>query len=107
MTFQQTKTSESSTLARLQAWYASMCNGCWEHTYGINISNIDNPGWQLRIELHDSYLAERELDPITVQRSDESDWVAYKREKLEFVAFGGPHNLDEMINFFLDWAGQA
>ncbi|HBU98859.1 MAG TPA: hypothetical protein DEF21_13285 [Thalassospira lucentensis] len=27
-----------------------MRNDDWEHTYGIAIGNIDNPGWSLKVE---------------------------------------------------------
>jgi hypothetical protein len=28
----------------LEAWYASRCDGEWEHGYGISIETLDNPG---------------------------------------------------------------
>jgi len=33
--------------SRLETWFASMCNGDWEHTYGITLETVDNPGWLL------------------------------------------------------------
>ena len=30
---------------RLQKWYKSQCNGDWEHSFGIKIETLDNPGW--------------------------------------------------------------
>ena len=47
---------DPNLLERLPWWYTSMCNGDWEHTYGVFISNIDNPGWSLKVELKDTYL---------------------------------------------------
>ena len=29
----------------LEEWYVSNCDGDWEHTFGITINTIDNPGW--------------------------------------------------------------
>ena len=35
----------------LQRWYAEQCNGDWEHEFGIKIETLDNPGWNLEIDL--------------------------------------------------------
>jgi hypothetical protein len=35
-------------LNELQVWYGAQCNGSWEHTYGIKIETLDNPGWMQR-----------------------------------------------------------
>lgn len=43
-------------IGELQKWYLSQCNDDWEHTYGIQISNLDNPGWNLEVDLTDTYL---------------------------------------------------
>lgn len=29
----------------LSNWHKLNCNGDWEHTYGIKIETLDNPGW--------------------------------------------------------------
>lgn len=44
-------------LERLERWYAAQCNGDWEHTYGITIETLDNPGWTFKVELRDTYLS--------------------------------------------------
>lgn len=96
-----------TTLERLQRWYRSMCNGDWEHTYGVFISNIDNPGWRLRVELADTYLLDASFESIQVQREDEDDWYVCQKKGEEFIGSGGPGNLDEVIQVFLDWAEGA
>lgn len=35
----------------LQNWYSSNCDGDWEHDYGITIETIDNPGWNIKIDV--------------------------------------------------------
>ena len=84
-----------------------MCDGDWHHTYGVAITNIDNPGWQLSIDLADTYLTEIQFAPVVIQRDDEHDWLNCARDKHKFVAHGGPLNLDEMLTVFLDWAEGA
>lgn len=91
-------------LKQLQNWYASICNDDWEHTYGIKIENIDNPGWMLTIDLEDTWYANEEFEEIKTQRKEENDWLICKKENLKFKAFGGPHNLEEIIEIFLKWA---
>jgi hypothetical protein len=91
-------------LAKIQSWYASMCNDDWEHTYGIFISNIDNPGWSLKVELKDTYLYDVEFKKVNVQREDENDWIICNVKDGDFQGYGGPGNLSELLRVFLDWA---
>lgn len=91
-----------NTLTRLSQWFAEQCNGEWEHTYGVSIETLDNPGWALRVDL-------REVDvktlfaPVRIERG-ETDWINCKVEQEVFVGFGGPSNLEEIVKIFLDWA---
>ncbi|MEH0820740.1 Imm53 family immunity protein [Micromonospora sp. CPCC 205714] len=41
----------------LQAWYATQCDGEWEHEFGIQIETVDNPGWSVSIDLGDTALS--------------------------------------------------
>lgn len=90
-------------LVRLQTWYAAMCNGDWEHTYGLQISNIDNPGWSLKVELIDTYLYDVTFPEVKIERT-EDDWLICKVADGVFQAYGGTGNLTEMLGVFLDWA---
>ncbi len=95
---------ELTLLKRLEDWYASMCNDDWEHTYGVFISNIDNPGWLLKVELKDTYLYGAEFKDVKIQRDDENNWVFCKVEEGNFQGYGGTCNLGELIEIFLEWA---
>lgn len=90
-------------LEGLQDWYISMCNGDWEHTYGIKIENIDNPGWAISIELVGTPLYEVKFDAIKIQRADDDDWVQCRIENGNFEGRCGPKNLKEVIGIFLDF----
>lgn len=35
----------------LLAWYKVHCDGLWEHTHGIKLETLDNPGWILTVDL--------------------------------------------------------
>jgi hypothetical protein len=36
-------------LRQIQDWYKSQCNGEWEHSCGLSIETLDNPGWRVQI----------------------------------------------------------
>jgi hypothetical protein len=36
--------SMGEILPWLQGWYATQCDGDWEHEYGVSIETLDNPG---------------------------------------------------------------
>lgn len=38
----------------LEAWYQQNCDGYWEHSYGIEIETLDNPGWHVKIDLRET-----------------------------------------------------
>jgi hypothetical protein len=88
----------------LEAWYGTQCDGEWEHSYGITIDTLDNPGWSVRIDLADTSLAERAFDRAEIHRS-EHDWLVCWRQGLQFNAACGPSNLREALSLFLQWAG--
>src|SRR5687768_6013127 len=35
----------------LANWYAAQCDDEWEHEFGIRLQTLDNPGWNLQIDL--------------------------------------------------------
>lgn len=32
-------------------WFAQQCDGNWEHNFGIKLQTLDNPGWNLDVDL--------------------------------------------------------
>jgi hypothetical protein len=92
-----------STITGLCDWYKTQCNDDWEHEYGIEIGTLDNPGWSLKVDLSDTDLADRPMELIKIDRSD-NDWLHVLKDDLAFKAYGGPGNLDEMMRCFLSWA---
>lgn len=92
-------------------WYASQCDGEWEHEFGLKIGTMDNPGWSVQIDL-----AYTGIDPASIaehlERRREDDWIECKAEPgcvwtpdvqnfYYFLGYGGPHNLAEIIEYFL------
>ena len=92
-----------SSLERLQAWYLSHCDDDWEHSYGIKILTLDNPGWMVEIDLNETELEGCEFEKINIERS-ENDWLVLKREEMKVRIACGPKNLEEVLAVFCDWA---
>ena len=86
----------------LQNWYASQCDGDWEHGNGIQIGTIDNPGWYLRISLEETELQDKKFQKISIDRS-ENGWIRCFIENKIFEGVGGPFNLPEILQIFRNW----
>ena len=100
-----TKTFESTDrLTQLQDWYLSRCNGEWEHQFGVQIDTLDNPGWDVKIDLRETHLADRPFKKISIQREDDDNWLICWVQDEKFVGCCGPKNLEELLGVFLDWA---
>ena len=103
-----TKTSkDANALDRLQDWYLGQCNGDWEHQFGVKIDTLDNPGWDVEIDIRDTYLAERDFSKVNIQRKEENDWLIYWVYGEKFIGSCGPKNLEELLNVFLNWADKS
>lgn len=89
-------------LAWLQGWYTAQCDGDWEHQYGITIGTLDNPGWQVRVDLVGTSMHGVEMDRVEVHR-DEHDWLVCWVENSVFESACGPTNLGEAVHEFRTW----
>ena len=93
---------ENNPFIWLQNWYASQCNEDWEHTYGIDIQTLDNPGWLVIIDLGETELENYQFDQVSIKRS-KHDWVDCFVQDRKFQGAGGSFNLLEILNIFQDW----
>jgi len=91
----------SSHLSRLQDWYYRECNEDWEHTFGIKIETLDNPGWMITIDLAETKWENWNLPLKKWERTD-LDWYQYKIDQQQFIGCGGPFNLEEIIEAFFE-----
>jgi Immunity protein 53 len=104
-----------STLVRIQRWYASQCNGDWEHASGIKIESLDNPGWLIKINLQGTNLAGRSFSAVAVGLEEREGrafpsspaWHSLSVKDHTFEAAGDPSKLEFLLTTFLDWAEQA
>jgi hypothetical protein len=92
-----------SILNEIQEWYASNCDGDWEHLYGLTIETLDNPGWSVSIDLKDTNLEGKEFQRIKQHHTEES-WIECYVEEGKFRGFGDQSRLEEIFSIFVDWA---
>lgn len=91
-----------SVVAALQQWYAAECNGDWEHSYGIVIETLDNPGWSVEIDLEETPLACRAKSEVRKHISEE-DWLHIEISDSKFVGAGDPTKLLSILSAFIEF----
>lgn len=99
------------SLTWLMGWYLAECNGDWEHSYGVKIDTLDNPGWNLKIDLRETHLQGKPFKKVEhgeiasdleEWRRLDSWWVADVKGDC-FDAACGPLDLPAVIQIFRDW----
>ena len=93
-----------TNLEKLQHWYIQQIDGDWEHTYGIKIDTLDNPGWLLKINLAETKYQELNLEYQLHENSD-TDWYFIKIQNQVYEAGGDPTKLDFLISNFFEIIG--
>ena len=90
-------------LEELQQWYAHRCDGNWEHRYGIEIRSLDNPGWQVRVDLKETPLAGLHVSPTVEGRPRgnvyPSVWLDCRVQDDTFLGHG--NDLGAILRVFL------
>jgi Immunity protein 53 len=95
--------AEMRALVELQRWYAAQCDGLWEHSYGVKIDTLDNPGWTLRVDLRGTPLQEQVFVALSDGMEGE-EWISCRVKDGQFEGAGGPHMLSRLARIFVDWA---
>jgi len=93
----------SDPIEFVQSWYRAQCNGFWEHAYGITIETLDNPGWMVTIDLAETPVEGRRMDPVRSELS-ENDWMVCTVEHHKFIGSGDPTKLPSVLEVFRKWA---
>jgi len=77
-----------NSLGSLEAWYQHQCNGTWEHSFEINITTLDNPGWSISIDLTETSSANKNF--VTINNIvSETEWYTCKTDGQKFLGHGG------------------
>jgi len=94
--------------------YLAECNDDWEHSFGVKIDTLDNPGWTSEIDLREMDLQGRPFtklehgnpaSDLEEWRSLGSWWVAEVRGD-SFKASCGPLDLPAVLQLFRQWVEQ-
>ena len=99
-------TDELAPFQSLATWYRAQCDGQWEHEYGVRIGTLDNPGWEVEIDLSQTSLQHATFTAVEVNESEHA-WFTCRVEGTKFRAFCGPLLLATVVQVFVDWAGKA
>ncbi len=95
--------SPATTLTRLQAWYAAHTDGVWEHSYGVEISTLDNPGWAVRLDLAGTSHEHAAFPEVRHSDEDASAWYGCRKVGVVLEGHCGPEQLEVVLSCMLDW----
>lgn len=88
-----------SELEWLEQWYSEVCDGVWEHLYGIEIETLDNPGWRVKIDLRETAYEKACFNEIR-KDNGEKDWLICRMENGIFEGCGDCCKLKTIIAIF-------
>ena len=86
----------------LDEWYQRQCNGKWEHTQGMHLEMLDNPGWQLTIHLSGTTAKDARPQGLRMETRG-GGWLACSIGKGCFEGSGDPRKLEQIIGVFRRW----
>lgn len=88
-----------SQIKWLQNWYSQNCNNQWEHSYGIEIGTLDNPGWYVNIGLKETKYESLIIEEVKRENGDD-DWIICKISDSIFKGAGDSLKLEEILSIF-------
>lgn len=88
-------------LKKIEKLFNQQCDGDWEHEYGIKIETLDNPGWNVKIDLTN---LNKKIPNVEwkLYENSENDWYGYKINDNCFEASGDVFKLEFLINLFFN-----
>lgn len=91
-------------------WYVREYNNDWEHSYGVKIDTLDNPGWTIEIDLRETSMEGRPFEAKHGEVADDLDewrklgsWWSADADGVRFKASCGPTDLSAVIGLFREW----
>ena len=85
----------------LTNWYTSNCDGDWEHSYGIKIDTLDNPGWSFEADLLDTIHEGKKMSMKSLGSDD--DWYEVSSDGKVFTGAGDPTKLSLLLGLFKEF----
>ena len=88
----------------LVKWYASNCDGNWEHMYQVRIYTVDNPGWRVEIDIAETIQQDKKFEPV-YKCEDEDNWIICEVKNDVFYGNGDTSKLESILGVFRQWCG--
>ncbi len=92
-------TMQMDILDWIQQWFKDNCDGQWEHGEVIQITTLDNPGWEIEINISNTSIANTTINWI-LNENDKQDWYGVKIENQKFTAAGDASKLKFLLGLF-------
>jgi len=97
---------QRDNLEWLDLWYQSQCDGDWEHSRGMWLESLTDPGWQLTIHLAGTSAAN--IGPQRLQFDTLcGEWIKCSIFDGRFEGSGDPRKLEQIIGVFRQWVDVA
>lgn len=90
------------TLRRLQEWFSSQCDGDWEHSYGVRVETLDNPGWTVRVDLTGTLNEGLKVKRVIDRGEESGAWIQCWADGATLDVACGPKMLDEALRIVVD-----
>jgi hypothetical protein len=91
-----------NNLEWLDGWYQRQCNGEWEHTQGVRLKSLDDPGWHLTINLAGTSAVNARPQELRLD-TQSGGWLACSIAGECFEGSGDPRKLEQIIGVFRRW----
>jgi hypothetical protein len=91
-----------NNLEWLDGWYQRQCNGEWEHTQGVRLKSLDDPGWHLTINLAGTSAVNARPQQLRLD-TQSGGWLACSIAGECFEGSGDPRKLEQIIGVFRRW----
>ena len=95
--------STQNSIKKLQAWYASNCDGHWEHTYGFDLITLDKPGWSIKVNLEETHQENQEFTERKINYGHDSEWLIVSKKEALLMGACGPAELEAMLIIVTEW----
>ena len=83
----------------IQNWFKANCDGDWEKGEVIQITTLDNPGWEVEIDISKTSVANLDVKWI-LNENGKQDWYGVKIENQRFTAAGDTQKLVFLLDLF-------
>lgn len=90
----------------IQSWFQKNAFDEWEHSYGVKIETLDNPGWFVQIDVRETSLENRPFDALKYDGGDD-DWLFCDVKDCVFMGAGDTKKLKRILEIFRTWAEKS